>query len=70
MLALLYGLYGQTGSALLDTRLEAILVGALCALSAAWVVLPIRADAVARRRLGEALRAGGACCGRSATARW
>lgn len=41
--------------ALLGTRLEAILVGALCGVAAAWFVLPIRTSDVIRRRLADAL---------------
>jgi hypothetical protein len=59
MLALLYGLYGETGTALLHTRLEAILVGALCAIAPAWFVLPIRGQAVVRRHRGDMLHAFG-----------
>ena len=55
ILALLTPLNG--GGALLGLRLEAILAGALCAVAATWLVLPIRTEAVIRRRLADALRA-------------
>ncbi len=40
---------------LLELRLEAIIVGALCAVVATWFVLPIRTEAIVRRRLADAL---------------
>jgi uncharacterized membrane protein YccC len=43
--------------ALLGTRLEAILTGALCAVIAAWFVFPISTEDVIRRRLADALKA-------------
>jgi hypothetical protein len=43
--------------ALLAARLEAILAGAVCAVAAAWFVLPIRTQDVIRRRLADALAA-------------
>ena len=43
--------------ALLGTRLESILAGALCAVIAAWFVFPIRTVDVVRRRLADALKA-------------
>ena len=43
--------------ALLGTRLEAILAGAVCAVIAAWFVFPIRTEDVIRRRLADALKA-------------
>jgi hypothetical protein len=42
---------------LLGVRLEAILLGAICAVAAAWFVFPIRTEAVIRRRLADALLA-------------
>jgi hypothetical protein len=43
--------------ALLGVRLAAILAGALCAVAAAWFVMPIRTTDVIRRRLADALAA-------------
>jgi hypothetical protein len=40
---------------LLALRLGAILVGALCGVIATWFVLPIRTEAIVRRRLADAL---------------
>ncbi len=45
------------GIGLLELRLQAILVGAICAVAATWFVFPIRTEAVIRRRLADALRA-------------
>jgi hypothetical protein len=42
---------------LLGVRLEAILLGAVCAVVAAWFVLPIRTESVVRKRLADALLA-------------
>jgi uncharacterized membrane protein YccC len=42
---------------LLNIRLAAILVGALCAVAAAWFVFPIPTEAVIRRRLADLLHA-------------
>lgn len=44
-------------SELLGVRLAAIFAGAACAVAAAWFVLPIRTEAVVRRRLADALTA-------------
>jgi hypothetical protein len=57
VLALLAGSSGagSTAPALLEIRLEAILAGALCAVAAAWFVLPVRTVDVVRRRLSDAL---------------
>jgi hypothetical protein len=57
VLALLSQSSGESEFALLAVRLEAILVGALCAVAAAWFVFPIRTEAVIRRRLADALGA-------------
>ena len=57
ILALLSRSGGIANVALLEARLEAILIGALCAVAAAWFVLPIRTEAVIRRRLADALGA-------------
>jgi uncharacterized membrane protein YccC len=52
-LALLLGYYGQSDAGVLVTRLEAIVVGGLLGLGAAWFVLPIRTIDVLRKRLAE-----------------
>ena len=57
VLALLSRPAGAIDLALLGIRLEAIFVGALCGVAAAWFVLPIRTEAVIRRRLADALAA-------------
>jgi hypothetical protein len=58
---LILALLGRTQQgfdlALLGTRLEAILAGAVCAVVAAWFVFPIRTEDVIRRRLADALKA-------------
>ena len=46
-----------TPLALLSVRLEAIFVGALCAVAATSLVFPISTEAVVRRRLADALKA-------------
>ncbi len=45
-LALLYGYFGERGIGLLVTRLEEILIGAIIAIAASWVVLPRRTSEV------------------------
>ncbi len=57
VLAVLSRSGGGANLALLGTRLEAILAGAICAVAAAWFVFPIRTEAVIRRRLADALGA-------------
>ncbi|MDI2131322.1 FUSC family protein [Yinghuangia seranimata] len=57
VLSLLYGYYGQTGTGLLRTRLEEIVVGAAIGVAASWFVLPVRSGDVARRRIADALAA-------------
>src|SRR5262249_18480430 len=57
VLSLLYGYFGETGTALLPTRLEAIGLGALVGIAAAWLVLPIRTSDVVRLRRAQALYA-------------
>jgi hypothetical protein len=47
----------RSSSGMLDMRLEEILIGAACAVMAAWFVLPIRTESVVRRRLSDALMA-------------
>jgi len=54
-LALLYGYFGETGTSLLWTRLEGILLGALIGTAASWLILPIKTADVLRRRTADAL---------------
>ena len=56
-LALLYGYYGEHGSGLLATRLEAIVIGAGLAVTTSWLLLPVRATNIIRRDVGGALAA-------------
>jgi hypothetical protein len=56
-LALLYGYYGQRGPGVLGTRLEAIGIGAVLAVAASWLVLPVRTTDVIRRDVAAALGA-------------
>lgn len=56
-LALLYGYYGERGIGLLGDRLAAIGVGAVLAVAAAWLLLPVRSTDILRRDIGLALRA-------------
>ncbi len=56
-LALLYAYYGEHGSGLLATRLEAILIGAGLAVAASYLLLPVRATDIIRRDVGAALAA-------------
>jgi hypothetical protein len=57
VLALLYGLQGETGSAaLLRERLLAGLLGAACAIGPALVLAPVRTHALVLKRAGAALR--------------
>ncbi|MFJ4989319.1 FUSC family protein [Streptomyces sp. NPDC088732] len=57
VLSLLYGYYGLSGTDVLLTRIEAVAVGALAGVGAAWFVLPVRSGDVARRRTADALAA-------------
>jgi hypothetical protein len=57
VLALLAGTDGPATLALLGERLTAIFWGAASAIAAAWFVVPIRTEAVIRRRLADALAA-------------
>jgi uncharacterized membrane protein YccC len=57
MLSLLYGYFGQTGASLLGARMAGIGVGAVIAVAAAWLLLPIRTTDVLRRRTADALAA-------------
>ena len=56
-LALLYGYFGQAGAHLLGERLEEILVGAVLAILASSLVLPIKTRNVFRQRAATALAA-------------
>ncbi|WP_433247475.1 FUSC family protein [Actinomadura nitritigenes] len=56
-LSLLYVYYGQSAGPLLQTRLEAILVGGVIGVGAAWAILPFRTRDVLRRRAAECLAA-------------
>jgi fusaric acid resistance family protein len=56
-LALLYGYFGQTAGSLLHTRLAGIACGGLIAVTACWLVLPVRTSDVLRRRTADALAA-------------
>jgi uncharacterized membrane protein YccC len=57
VLALLYGYFGQAGTALLAQRLEGIAIGAAIGVAASWFILPIRTRDVLRRRAADALAA-------------
>lgn len=57
VLALMYGYFGQSGTALLDERLLGILVGGILAIASSWFVFPVRTRDVARGRLASTLRA-------------
>jgi hypothetical protein len=56
-LALLYGYYGEGGIGLLGDRLEGILVGAALAVTASWILWPVRTTDVLRRDTALALAA-------------
>jgi uncharacterized membrane protein YccC len=55
ILAVLAHTSGAFAFGLLALRLEAILIGALCAVVATWFVFPIRTEAIVRLRLAQAL---------------
>ncbi|HTV85372.1 MAG TPA: FUSC family protein [Dyella sp.] len=57
VISLLQASGARPASGTLDLRLEEILIGAACAVITAWLVLPIRTEAVVRRRLSDALLA-------------
>ncbi|MFC6083543.1 FUSC family protein [Sphaerisporangium aureirubrum] len=57
MLAVLYGLLGQAGPEFLAERLVEILLGTACGIVPAFLVLPIRTEAVVRRNLAHTLHA-------------
>ncbi|MYS21361.1 Fusaric acid resistance protein-like [Streptomyces sp. DvalAA-14] len=57
LLAVLYNLNGERGTALLVQRPEGILLGSACAIAAAFFVLPLRTEAVMRGRAARALQA-------------
>ncbi|GII53499.1 hypothetical protein Pth03_18880 [Planotetraspora thailandica] len=61
ILAILYGLSGQAGGGeVLAERLAAVVVGCLCGVLPAWLLLPIKTEAVMRKRLATTLAALGA----------
>ncbi|MER5473033.1 FUSC family protein [Streptomyces sp. NPDC002685] len=55
VLSLLYDWFGQSPGDLLHTRLAGIAVGAVLGVTASWLVLPIRTEAVIRARTAAAL---------------
>jgi uncharacterized membrane protein YccC len=57
LLAVLYTLNGEQGSALIVQRPEGILLGSACGIAAAYFVLPVRTDLVMRGRAARALQA-------------
>ena len=57
IMAMLQGLATTPGSAELNTRLAAILVGALCAMGPAWLLMPLSTRAYARRVFADTLTA-------------
>jgi hypothetical protein len=57
MLALLYGLYGQAGTHLLDERLAQNLLGAACMIAPAFFLLPVRTESLVRRYAGLTMAA-------------
>jgi hypothetical protein len=54
-LALLYGIYGESGTHLLGERLAENLIGAACVIVPSYFVFPIRTEAVIRRRVADLL---------------
>ena len=56
-LALLYGLYGERGSHLLGERLVQNVIGAACVIVPSYFLLPVRTEAVVRRRVASVLSA-------------
>jgi hypothetical protein len=56
LLAVLYSLDGEHGSALLVQRPEGILAGSACGILAAYFVLPLRTETVMRGRAARALQ--------------
>jgi hypothetical protein len=60
VLSLLYDWFGQSPGDLLHTRLAGIAVGAVLGVTASWLVLPIRTEAVIRARTAAALSGLGA----------
>lgn len=57
VLSLLYGWFGESPGALLDTRLEGVLLGAALGIAASWLILPVRTAEVLKRRSADALAA-------------
>ncbi|MFI1094593.1 FUSC family protein [Streptomyces sp. NPDC020917] len=56
MLAVLHGMDGERGTALLVQRPEGILLGSACGIAAAYFVLPLRTETVLRGRAARALQ--------------
>ncbi|WP_405582614.1 FUSC family protein [Streptomyces sp. NBC_01190] len=56
LLAVLYGLDGERGTALLVQRPEGILLGSACGIAAAFFILPLRTETVMRGRAARALQ--------------
>jgi len=56
-LALIYGYFGQGGTAVLEQRLEGIAIGAAIGIGVSWFLLPIRTTDVLRRRAATLLEA-------------
>ncbi len=54
-LALLYGFFGESGDSLVETRLAAIVLGAVLAVGVSWLLLPIRTTDVLRLRTAHVL---------------
>jgi hypothetical protein len=52
-----YGWFGESPGALLDTRLEGVLLGAALGIGASWLILPVRTGDVLRRRSADAVAA-------------
>ncbi|MFC4591500.1 FUSC family protein [Sphaerisporangium corydalis] len=57
VLAVLYGLSGQAGPGFLGERIVEIVLGTVCAILPAFVLLPIRTEAVVRKNLSRTLEA-------------
>jgi len=56
-LALIYGYFGQGGTAVLEQRVEGIAIGAAIGIGVSWFLLPIRTVDVLRRRAAALLEA-------------
>jgi hypothetical protein len=57
VLALLYGYFGETATAVLPHRLEGIALGAAIGIAASWLLLPVKTTDILRRRIATALAA-------------